>query len=40
MDGSHVRQRRRLKMVLDIVILAVAILALAIVFGMRPVASF
>jgi hypothetical protein len=40
MDGSHVRQRRRLKMVLDIVILAVAILALAVVFGMRPVASF
>jgi hypothetical protein len=39
-DGSHVRQRRRLKMVLDIVILAIAIIALAVVFGARPVAGF
>ena len=40
MDGSHVRQHRRLKMVLDIVILAIAIIALAVVFGARPVAGF
>jgi hypothetical protein len=39
-DGSHVRQRRRLKMVVDIVILAIAIIALAFVFGARPVAGF
>jgi hypothetical protein len=40
MEGSHVRQRRRLKMVLDVVILVIAIGALAVVFGARPVAGF
>jgi hypothetical protein len=40
MDGSHVRQRRRLKMALDAVILVIAIVALAVVFGARPVAGF
>jgi hypothetical protein len=40
MDGSHVRQRRRLKMALDVVILVIAIIALAVVFGARPVAGF
>jgi hypothetical protein len=40
MDGSHVRQRRRLKMIVDVVILVVAVIALAVVFGARPVAGF
>jgi hypothetical protein len=39
-DGSVARQRRRLKMVLDVVILVIAIMALAVVFGARPVAGF
>jgi hypothetical protein len=40
MDGIAVRRRRRLKMVLDVLILAVAIAALAVVFGTRPVVGF
>ena len=40
MDGTTVRRRRRLKMVLDVVILAIAIAALALVFGTRPVVGF
>ena len=40
MDGSAVRRRRRLKMVLDVLILGVAIAALAVVFGTRPVVGF
>jgi hypothetical protein len=40
LDGSVVRRRRRLKMVLDVVILVIAIVALAVVFGARPVAGF
>jgi len=38
--GSHARQRRRLKTALDVVILVIAIVALAVVFGARPVAGF
>ncbi len=40
LDGTSVRRRRRLKMVLDVLILAVAIAALALVFGTRPVVGF
>ena len=40
LDGSVVRRRRRLKMALDVVILVIAIIALAVVFGARPVAGF
>ena len=40
MDGSAVRRRRQLKTVLDVVILVIAIIALAVVFGARPVAGF
>lgn len=39
-DGSHARQRRRLKTALDVVILVIAIIALGVVFGARPVAGF
>jgi hypothetical protein len=40
LGGSVLRRRRRLKMVLDVVILVIAIMALAVVFGARPVAGF
>jgi hypothetical protein len=40
LDGNVVRRRRRLKMALDAVILVIAIIALAVVFGARPVAGF
>ena len=40
LDGTAVRRRRKLKMVVDVVILAVAIAALALVFGARPVVGF
>jgi hypothetical protein len=40
LDGTSVRRRRRLKMVLDVVILAISIAALALVFGTRPVVGF
>jgi len=39
-DGTAVRRRRKLKMVVDTVILAIAIAALALVFGTRPVVGF
>jgi hypothetical protein len=37
LDGKGVRRRRRLKMAIDIGILAVALITLAVVFGSRPV---
>jgi hypothetical protein len=40
LDGSVARRRRRLKMALDIVILVIAIITLAVVFGARPIAGF
>lgn len=40
LDGTSARRRRRLKMVLDVVILAISIAALALVFGTRPVVGF
>lgn len=40
LDGIAVRRRRKVKMVLDVVILAIAIAALALVFGTRPVVGF
>jgi hypothetical protein len=40
LDGTAVRRRRRLKMVLDVAILVISIAALALVFGTRPVFGF
>jgi hypothetical protein len=40
LEGSAVRRRRKLKMVVDVAILAIAIAALALVFGTRPVVGF
>jgi hypothetical protein len=40
LDRTAVRRGRKVKMVLDVAILAIAIAALALVFGTRPIVGF